>query len=137
VAYLQGIIFTAAGRAGHDAELRYTPDATAVASFSLAVDQSYKDDNGQWVDKALWLRVSVFGPRAEKIAELVKKGMLLLVLSKNIRIDSWNDRNTKEARAALSLIADDIQILQWPKREGETGEGEAAGDEREADFQID
>ena len=58
-------IYIFEGKVGRDAEMRYTPSGQAVTSFSVAVNNEYTDKNGEKVKDVKWLRVSVWGKRAE------------------------------------------------------------------------
>jgi len=62
-------VFTAIGRIGKDAAVRYTQAGKPVAGWSLAVDSGYGDNK-----TTLWLDCSLWGQRAEKIGEYIKKG---------------------------------------------------------------
>jgi single-strand DNA-binding protein len=59
----------AIGRVGKDAEVRYTNDQTPIASWSLAISSGFGE-------KAVttWLNCSLFGKRAEKLAQYIIKG---------------------------------------------------------------
>ncbi len=58
-----------AGRVGKDAELRRTQNGDAVASFSVAVDDGWGDRK-----TTMWFDCSLFGKRAEKVPDLIRKG---------------------------------------------------------------
>ena len=63
------------GNLGRDPEMRYTPNGRPVTQFSVAVSHSKPDGQGGWVDEGTdWFRVSVFGDRAERAAEQLRKG---------------------------------------------------------------
>ena len=63
------------GNLGRDPEMRYTPNGKPVTKFSVAVSHSKPDGQGGWVDEGTdWFRVSVFGDRAERAAEQLRKG---------------------------------------------------------------
>src|SRR3970040_1429476 len=63
------------GNLGRDPELRYTPNGRPVATFSAAVNQATKNQQtGEWVEATDWFRVSVWGDRAERSAENLRKG---------------------------------------------------------------
>ena len=58
------------GNLGSDPEMRYTPNNRAVTQFNVAVNQSTKNQQtGEWVEETDWFRVSVWGDRAERMAE--------------------------------------------------------------------
>ena len=59
--------------------MRYLPNGTAVAAFSVAVNEQFTNSNGERVKRSLWYRVSVFGKLAEVCNQFVKKGMLVFV----------------------------------------------------------
>ena len=61
------------GRIGKDIELKFLPSGSAVASFAIAIDQSYKDKNGQKVDKTSWIDIVAFRG-AETINQFFAKG---------------------------------------------------------------
>lgn len=65
------------GKVGRDAEMRYTSTGTAMTSFSVAVDRSYKKD-GETIKRTIWYRAQVFGKLAE-ICKDVKKGDTVLL----------------------------------------------------------
>ena len=73
----QKIIIT--GNLGRDPELRYTPSGQAVTSFSVAVNESYTNANGEKVKKTIWFRVTAWGKQAEICNQYLKKGQQVLV----------------------------------------------------------
>lgn len=64
--------FNAIGRVGKDAVTRFTQGGDPVAGWSLAVDSGYGDKK-----QTLWLDCSLWGKRAEKVAEYITKGSQL------------------------------------------------------------
>lgn len=73
----QKIIIT--GNLGRDPEMRYTPSGQAVTSFSVAVNESYTNANGEKVKKTIWFRVTAWGKQAEICNQYLKKGQQVLV----------------------------------------------------------
>ena len=68
------------GNLGRDPELRYTPNGRPVASFTVAVNQSTKNQQtGEWIEATDWFRVTVFGNQAERMAENLRKGNRVFV----------------------------------------------------------
>ncbi len=63
-----------AGRLGRDPEMRYMPNGDAVTNFSLATDDGFGDKK-----KTIWIRVSVWGKRAEVANQYLSKGSSVLV----------------------------------------------------------
>lgn len=74
-------------RIGRDAEVRFTPKGEAVANLSLAFTYGRKGDDGkrptQWVDGSLW------GKRAEALAQYLTKGTLLAVTLEDVAIETF------------------------------------------------
>ena len=68
------------GNLGSDPEMRYTPSNRAVTQFNVAVNQSTKNQQtGEWVEETDWFRVTVWGDRAERMAENLRKGNKVFV----------------------------------------------------------
>src|SRR6267154_2087438 len=68
------------GNLGRDPEMRYTPTGRPVTQFTVAVNQSTKNQQtGEWTEETDWFRVSVFGDRAERAAEQLRKGNRVFV----------------------------------------------------------
>jgi single-strand DNA-binding protein len=77
-----------AGRATRDAELKYTPKGTAVATFALAVNRSRKGDDGATVEEASFFEVVAWERTAEVVGEYVKKGKAVTVVG-GLKQDRW------------------------------------------------
>lgn len=87
-------------RLGRDAELRYTPDGTAVASMSLAYDYGGKERQTQWVEASMW------GDRAEKITQYLTKGKLLLVSLDGPHIDVYQKKDGTTGSKLTARVID-------------------------------
>ena len=109
------------GNLGRDPEMRYTPNGKAVTQFTVAVNQSKPDPNAPtgWTDETDWFRVSVFGDRAERVADQIKKGSKVFVEG---RFKSREfEGNDGQKRTSLDVIADNVINLE--RRGREEGEG--------------
>ena len=62
------------GHLGKDPELKYTEKGTARCSFSIATNESYKDDDGNLVDRTEWHNIVVWKKFAEICSQYLKKG---------------------------------------------------------------
>ena len=61
------------GNLGRDPELRYTPNGRPVASFTVAVNQSTKNQQtGEWIESTDWFRVSVWGDRGDAVVRRLR-----------------------------------------------------------------
>ena len=84
------------GNLGSDPELKYMQSGTAMCTFSVATNESYKDAEGQMVDKTEWHRIVTWGRLAEICGEYLKKGRQVY-LEGQLQTRSWEDQdgNTK------------------------------------------
>jgi single-strand DNA-binding protein len=71
-----------AGNLGQDPEVRYLSNGDAVASFSVAVTETWKDASGERKEKTEWFRCACFKRQAEIAGEYLKKGAQVLVEGK-------------------------------------------------------
>ncbi|MDI6686905.1 MAG: single-stranded DNA-binding protein [Desulfobacterales bacterium] len=98
------------GRLGSDPELRYTPDGTAVASFSIATSEEWKDKNtGEKKERTEWHRVVAWRKLGEICGEYLAKGKQVYVEGR-IQTRSWEDKDGNK-RYTTEIIASDIQFL--------------------------
>lgn len=70
---------TIVGRVGGDAEMKYTPDGTPVASFNVATSKKWTGKDGQKHEETAWHRCTAWRKTAETAGEYVKKGMMILI----------------------------------------------------------
>lgn len=82
---------TGVGRLGQDAEVRYTKSGTAVASLSLAYDTGFGDEK-----ETTWVKGSLWGKRAETLAEYLTKGTAVDVTLDNVKLETWEKRDGSE-----------------------------------------
>jgi len=80
------------GRLGQDPEITTFPDGNKMAKFSMATDDSYKDKNGQKVERAYWHNVVVRGGLVKVVEEYVVKGQEIAIEGK-LTNRSWEDQN--------------------------------------------
>lgn len=109
------------GRLGQDPKLSYTTSGQAVAELSVATDESYQKD-GQWVDATEWHRVKIWREKAERCANSLSKGRLVLVEGK-LQTRQWEKDGQKHY--TTEIIASRVAPLD--KSQG----GDAAFEGRE------
>lgn len=97
------------GNLGKDPEVRHLEGGTAVASFSLATSETYKDKNGQRIEQTEWHNVVVWRALAEIAEKYLKKGMTIYVEGK-LRTRAWEDKD-KVKRYSTEIIGDTITML--------------------------
>jgi single-strand DNA-binding protein len=111
------------GNLGADPEMRYTPSGRPVTQFNVAVNQSTKNQQtGEWVEATDWFRISVWGDRAERAAENLRKGNRVFVEGR-FKTRQFEGRDG-QTRTSLEITADSIVNLE---RRGRDEEGSFAG----------
>ena len=110
------------GRVGKDPEVRYLPSGEAVANFSVATTEKWKDkQSGELREETEWHRISTFGPLAEIVGEHVPQGGLVYVSGK-IKTRKYTDKDGSE-KYATDIRANELKLLS--SRENNQG-GERA-----------
>ena len=101
---------TLLGRVGKDPVVKHFDNGGAIAEFSLATDDSYKDKQGNKVEQTDWHNIKVTFPKlAEVVDKWVKKGMLIYVEGK-IKNRSYDDKDGNK-RYVTEIIADSFKML--------------------------
>ena len=109
------------GNLGKDPEIKYTPQGKAVAKFSLATNERYKDKDGNWQDRTEWHNIVLWERLAEIAGEYLKKGGKVYIEGR-IRTDSWDDKQSGQKKYMTNIIGNDIVLL------GGRGEGGGGGE---------
>lgn len=97
------------GNLGRDPEMRYMPSGDALASFSIATTDNWKDKNGQKQERTEWHRISMFGKQAEIAGEYLKKGSSVYIEGR-LQTRKWQDKEGNE-RQTTEVVADRMQML--------------------------
>jgi single-strand DNA-binding protein len=98
------------GNLTRDPELRYTPKGMAIASFGLAVNRTWKTETGESKEEVTFVDIDAFGRQAEVIGQYMKKGRALLVEGR-LKLESWEDKQTKQKRSKLLVILEAFTFL--------------------------
>ena len=104
---------TLVGRLGGDPEVKYTSSNKAVANFSLATSEKYKDQSGNDQEITQWHRIVVWGNIAKVCGEYLKKGSLIYADGK-VTYRSWDDQNGQK-RYTTEIVANTIKFLSGTK----------------------
>ena len=97
------------GNVGKDPEVKYLESGTAVARFSLATNETYKNKSGEKVTNTEWHNIEVWRGTAEFVDKYVKKGTQLYVEGK-IRTENWEDKEGNK-RYTTKILVDSLQLL--------------------------
>ncbi len=112
------------GRLGRDPETRYTGGGQAVANFSLATDESYKDKNGERQKRTEWHKIVVWGKQAEIAQQYLKKGSLIFVEGR-IQSREWQDKEGQK-RTSFEIVANNFRMLGSRAESAAAGSGSGA-----------
>ena len=107
------------GRLGRDPETRYTSGGQAVANFSVATDETYKDKSGERQKRTEWHKIVVWGKQAEIAQQYLKKGSLIFIDGR-IQSREWQDKEGQK-RTSFEIVASNFRML------GGRADGAAAG----------
>ena len=110
------------GNLTKDPELRYTPSGTPVANLRLAVNSSFKGQDGQRKEETCFVTIVVWSKQAEICNQYLKKGRPVLVEGRLI-YRSWEAEG--KTRSLLEVRADRVQFLGSPG--GGAGGGTGGG----------
>jgi single-strand DNA-binding protein len=115
------------GNLTRDPELRTTPSGATVCSFSLALNRSYKNAEGTWVEATDYIDITAWAALGERVAQYLTKGHPALV-SGRIQSRSWEQDGQK--RTKVEVVANDVTFLGGPGGGGgpSTSSGQAADD---------
>ena len=109
------------GNLGKDPEIKYTPTGTAVAKFSLATHENYKDKAGQWQERTEWHNIVAWQRLAEILGEYVRKGSKIYIEGR-LQTSSWDDKETGQKKYKTEIVAHDLVLLSG-RGEGDSESG--------------
>lgn len=101
------------GNVGQAPELKKVNEVP-YCIISVATNESYKDKDGNWQNKAEWHNVLLWKGQAEFAVKHIKKGSKIGVEGK-LRTRSWQDKETGKTMYSTEIIANEIELLD--KRE--------------------
>ncbi len=123
------------GNLTRDPELRYIPSGTAVASFGLATNRTYKSSSGEKKQETCFVRVVVWGRTAEVCGEYLSKGNPVFVEGR-LQYRSWDSPNG-EKRNTLEVHAERIQFIGSKTEKAGTDQAGQAHPEEVEDINLD
>jgi single-strand DNA-binding protein len=109
------------GNVGKDPEVKFLPSGSAVANFTLATSERFKDKAGEWQDKTEWHNLTAYQRLAEIIRDYVKKGAKLYIEGR-IQTRSWDDQASGQKKYRTEIIVNELVLLSG-KGDGEGGGG--------------
>jgi single-strand DNA-binding protein len=113
------------GNLGRDPELRYTTSGVAVANFTLATNESWRDQDGNMKERTEWHTIVAWKKLAEICGEWLKKGKKVFIEGR-IQTRSYDDKNTGTKRYVTEIVAENMIMLDGKPMTQEIA-GPAAG----------
>ena len=112
------------GNLGKDPEVRYTSSGRAVATFTIATSQQWRDQDGNDQERTEWHRVVAWGRLGEVCGEYLSKGKQVFIEGR-IQSREWEDQEGNK-RTTVEIIANDMIMLGGgsPSQSRNTGESQ-------------
>ena len=96
------------GRLGQEVDVRYMPNGDPVVNFSIAVNHSKKDVDGNYIDNVDWIKVVAFGKLAKTCSDWLKKGQQVYVAG---RLSNKKWEKDGVTHYSNDLVCDFMQML--------------------------
>jgi single-strand DNA-binding protein len=97
------------GNLGKDPEVRYTAGGSAVASFSLATSEKFKNKTGEWEERTEWHNITLWGRQAEVAGEYLAKGKTVYIEGR-LQTRKWQDKDGRD-RYTTEIVGEKMQML--------------------------
>jgi single-strand DNA-binding protein len=108
------------GNLTRDPELKHLPRGTAVCELSLAVNKTWKDDNGQKQERTSFFGGVAFGSTAENLAKYFSKGKPILIEGE-LTQETWEDKETGKKREKTKVRVERFEFVGGPKGQADQG----------------
>ena len=93
-----------------DPELRTTPSGQNLASFTLAINRTWNNANGERQEETSFINCTAWGKTGETISKYVSKGRQLLV-SGRLQQRTWQDKDTGKNRSAIDVVVEKFSFV--------------------------
>ena len=108
------------GNLTNDPEVKYTPSGKSVTEFGIAVNESWRDANGQQQQEVYFAQCVFWGERGEKFAQYHQKGERALVHGK-LKNDSWEDKETGKKMSKTRIVVHSFEFVKASRSDGDSG----------------
>jgi len=103
------------GNLGKDPEIRITPKEKKVASFSMAVNRSYKDQDGKTIEDTQWVNVEAWETLANIVESYLQKGSQVYIEG---RLKTEKYEKNGETKYFTKVVVRDMLMLGSPRSNG-------------------
>jgi single-strand DNA-binding protein len=111
------------GSLGRDPEMRFMPNGEAVANFSIATSENWKDKSGVKQEKTEWHNIVMYRKLAELVGEYLKKGSPVYIEGK-LQTRKWEKDGV--TRYTTEIIGDNMQFLSSKGAQSNEGDSNTA-----------
>lgn len=105
------------GNLTRDPEVKFTTKGTAIASFGIAINRTYKPEGGEKREEVTFVDLTAFGRTAEVIGEYFKKGKPIFIEGR-LQLNQWDDKTTGKKMTKLKVVVDSFEFLGGRDDEG-------------------
>jgi single-strand DNA-binding protein len=109
------------GNLTRDPEIRYTQSGLAVCNLGMAVNERYKNANGELVEDTTFVDVTLWKREAEVASEYLSKGSPVLIEGR-LKLDTWQGTDGQK-KSKLVVVGQRLQLLGSRQGGGPPGEG--------------
>ncbi len=120
------------GNLTRDIELRYTPNNTAVGSFGVAVNRSWKNPDGQVQEEVTFVDCEVWSKAAEIMSQYLGKGKRVFIEGR-LKLDQWQDKTDGSKRSKLKVVVEEFRFVDAKPGAGDGAGGGGGGGYSEAE----
>jgi single-strand DNA-binding protein len=106
------------GNLGKDPDARFTANGKKYATFSVAVNRSWKAADGKKMEATDWFLINAWGKLGEICLSYLKKGRLVYIEGQ-LRSEKWEDKDGGETHSRTLIVAQNMQILDRKPNEPE------------------
>jgi single-strand DNA-binding protein len=111
-----------AGRLTRDPELRVTPKGTPICQFSVAINRTWKDGDGNKREEVYYADIEAWGRTAENISKYFNKGQEIYVAG-YLRLDQWEEKDTGKKRSRTKIVLERFEFVGGRNDGANTGGG--------------
>ena len=97
------------GNVGQDPDTGVFQNGNSYIRFSVAINDSYKNKDGEWVEQTVWMKVQAFGTLADRLIKQVTKGISIHIGGK-LQANDWVDKEGRK-RTDIYVLAEHAKVL--------------------------
>jgi len=105
------------GRLGQTPEIKSFENGSKVANFSIAVNNGYRDNSGNWIENTQWFKIVAWGKNADAVTEKMSKGSEVLITGRLDNHDYTAKDGTK--RYVTDVVMNSYVVLAKREKDGE------------------